>query len=107
MEHCNAALSVIGASTKTIIGPIYQYIYEYYEVPFVIGFNRIGSPTNVGGMMILENSLMAKITKSAKNEMNVKVNNEYTVEGRKYKVTHIDSVQTGLLLVQMDFTVIA
>ncbi|MGE6488919.1 hypothetical protein [Paenisporosarcina sp. NPDC076898] len=111
MEHCNAALTVISGTTKVIVDyddlgrPIYDDIEEVYEVPCVIGFNRIGSPNNTGGMMVLQNSLMAKISKNDDNVLYVKVNNEYTVEGKKYKVSHIDNVQTGLLIVQMDYIV--
>jgi len=111
MEHFNAALNVVGATTRVIVDyddlgrPIYDDIEEMYEVPCVIGFNRIGSPNNTGGLMVIENSLMAKIPKNDDNVLYVKVNNEYTVEGKKYKVSHIDNVQTGLLIVQMDYVV--
>lgn len=111
MEHCNAALTIVGKTTKVIVGyddlgrPIYDNIEELYEVPCVIGFNRVGTPNNAGGLMIIENSLVAKITRNDDNVMYVNVNDVYTVEGKNYKVSHIDNVQTGLLIVQMDFVV--
>jgi hypothetical protein len=109
MEHCNAALTVIGKSTRIIVGyddigrPIYSYINEQYEVPCVIGFTRIG--TSTGELMIQQNTLMAKIAKNDDNEMYVNINDVYKVEGNSYKVIHVDKVQTGLLIVQMDFYV--
>ncbi|WP_392454257.1 hypothetical protein ACF3OH_09380 [Chryseomicrobium aureum] len=108
IEHCNQMLTVKGQSVTIRVGfdalgkPIYQTTQDTYETPCVIGFNRVGSTSNVGNMMILENSLMAKIKKNSDNEQYVKLNEEYSIMGKNYKVSHIDNVQTGLLIVQLD-----
>lgn len=109
MEHCNAALTVKGGTIRIIVDyndfgqPIYEDIEEEYEVPCVIGFTRIG--TSTGELLIQQNTLMAKITKNTENEMYVNINDVYKIEGNSYKVIHIDNVQTGLLIVQLDFYV--
>jgi len=67
----------IGVSTKIIVGyddfgkPIYDYINEAYEVSCLKRFILIGSP--IGGLMVQQNTLMAKIIEGVRKKIKTKV----------------------------------
>lgn len=108
LDHCNVMLKVVGATTKVEVGrddfnrPIYDYIEEVYDVPAVANFNRVGAPSEVAALTILRNSLTVKLRKSDENLLYVTVNKEYTINEKLFKVSHIDKLQSGILIIQLD-----
>ena len=110
MEHCNMILTVAGETMREITGydnfgkPIYKYTIQYFDVPSVLGFDRVGSASTTGAFLTIANGLKAKVQRNEKNLQYFTINKEITIEGKKYKITHLDKVQTGIIVVQLEYT---
>jgi hypothetical protein len=110
MEHMNITVTTESDVQEVITGyddfqrPIYSYITHYYDVPMVLGFDRVGSASSSGAFLTIANGLKAKVQKNEMNMTYLTVNKELIIEGSSYKITHIDKVQTGIMVLQLEYT---
>ncbi|ALC85572.1 hypothetical protein AM499_06860 [Bacillus sp. FJAT-22090] len=92
MVHCNMNLTVPGETISEIIGfddfnrPMYKHTIQYFDVPSVLGFDRVGSALKSGVFLTIANGLKAKVQRNEKNLQYLTINKEIAIEGKTYKI---------------------
>jgi hypothetical protein len=110
MEHMNMTVTTESDVQAVITDyddfgkPIYSYISHYYDVPLVLRFDRVGSALTSGAFLTIKKALEGKVQKNEMNMTYLTVNKELTIEGSQYMITHVDKVQTGIMVLQLEYT---
>lgn len=109
IELCNITFVFEGEEQEIFTGefdwqgkPIYEII-PGEDIPVPAFAESLSEKISYEAWGVKQNTIVASIQQNETTEENIKVNDELEVRGRKYAVTHIDRLVTGVLRLTLEF----